>query len=99
LHPDNGGYLGGVQEGRRKFVVFLDDIQGLGLPTRIEHELRAFHEVATGDAGGTGTDYISILQDLDKLDESDFVEWAVGLAARLNDALGDNWTVRLSDRW
>ena len=99
LYPDNGGYFGGVREGDRQFVIFTDDIEGLGLPAEIERELRVFHELATGDRGGTGADYVSVLHEIDKLSESDFAEWAVGLATRLEESLGDNWTVRVSDRW
>jgi hypothetical protein len=99
LFPDNGGYLGALRQGKRQFVICTDDIGKLGLPIETERELRAFHELATGDAGGTGPDYASVLRALDKLSETDFKEWAVGLADRLGEALGKDWTVRVSDNW
>lgn len=99
LYPDNAGYLGHVRDGNHEFVLFVDDIAKLGLSPEIELELRVFHELATDDTGGSGAEYTRVLNEIDKLSESDFEEWAAGLAARLDQSLGDNWTVFLSDRW
>ena len=99
MYPDNAGYLGHVRDGNHEFVISVDDVENLGLPSEIELELRVFHELATNDVGGSGAEYARVFHEIDKLSESDFEKWAAGLAARLDQSLGDNWTVFLSDRW
>src|SRR3954453_10574407 len=57
LYPDAAGYLGGVRRGKNESVMFVRDIDKLALPADIERELRVFHELATGDSGGTDAEY------------------------------------------
>jgi hypothetical protein len=99
LYPDNAGYLGRVRDGIHEFVISVDDVEKLGLPSQIELELRVFHELATNDTDVSEAEYTRVLREIEKLSESDFKKWAGGLAARLDQLLGDNWTVLLSDDW
>jgi hypothetical protein len=98
MYPDSGGFLGHV-EGAVAFTVTTTNLGQLELPPELQVRGLIFHELATGDTSTRTTDSDELVEAISGLDENDLALWAMGLAQRIQDHLGANWTVRLRADW